>query len=105
MQLRNHPLLIRKNGTKTWPPTWTSTHGDENDMPMGEVGTLQQLSIGILLATSLILIINYQGSRYLGSLYFDDPKSCNAIYTRLSSMVGCSIKEIGDLDLPNPHSF
>jgi len=40
------------------------------------------------LDTSLFLTIDYQGSRYMGPVYFDDPKSCYAIYTRLSSMVG-----------------
>jgi hypothetical protein len=34
-------------------PIWTSVHGDENDRPIGEIGTLQQLSIGVLLDTSL----------------------------------------------------
>ena len=41
----------------------------------------------------------------MGALYFDDSKSCHAIYTRLRSMVGRSIKEIGDLDLPISLSF
>jgi hypothetical protein len=101
MQPRNHPLLTRKSGTKDWPPMWTSPRGDENDRLVGEIGTLQQLSIGVLLDTSLFLFIDYQGSRYTGLLCFDDAKSCYAIYTRLSSMMGRSIKEIGDVDLSN----
>ena len=61
-------------------PIWTSVHGDENDRPIGEIGTLQQLSIGVLLDTSLFLTNDYQCSRYMGPVYFDDPKSCYAIY-------------------------
>ena len=86
---------------KAWPPIWTSVHGDENNKVIGEIGILEQLSIGVSLDTSLFLTIDYQGSRYMGPVYFDDPKSCYAIYTRLSSMVGHSIKEIGDVDLSN----
>src|SRR5438094_9815990 len=70
MQLRNHPLLTRKSGTKAWPPMWTSPRGDENDKLVGEIGILQQLSIGVLVDTSLFLFIDYQGSRYMGLLYF-----------------------------------
>jgi hypothetical protein len=100
MKLRDHPLFTGKSGTKTWPPIWTSVRGDETDRPpIGEIGTLQQLAIGLVLNTSLFLTIDYQGSRYTGPLYFDDHETCYAIYTRLSSMVGLSIKEIGDLEL------
>ena len=53
MKLGDHQLMTRKTGTKIWPPIWTSVHGDENDRPIGEIGTLQQLSIGVLLDTSL----------------------------------------------------
>ena len=54
--------------------------GGENDRVIGEIGILEQLSIGVMLDTSLFLTNDYQCSRYMGPVYFDDPKSCYAIY-------------------------
>ena len=37
--------------------------------------------------------------RYIGALYLDDRDSCMMIYHFLQSVVGCSIAEIGELDV------
>ncbi len=42
MNFRDHPLMTRTSGMKTWPPRWSSTGRDKKDWPRGEVGTLQQ---------------------------------------------------------------
>jgi hypothetical protein len=57
------------------------------------------VAIGLLIETTLFLFIDYQDSRYVGSLSFDDSISCQKIYDRLKSNVGRSIREIGDLEL------
>jgi hypothetical protein len=78
-------------------------HGDENDRPIGEIGNWNSSAAfdWCFVGYESLLTIDYQGSRDMGSLCFDGPKTCHAIYTRLSSMVGRSIKEIGDVDLSN----
>jgi hypothetical protein len=99
MMLRDHPLMTRKSRVRSWPPIWTSTRPAATDRPIGEVGTLQQALLNNLMSTRIFLFINYQGFRYMGSMQFDDAKFCSEIYAVLNAHVGCSIKEIGDLDL------
>ena len=99
MQLRDHPLMVRKSGFKTWPPLWTTTHHNENDKPTGEIGTLHQVLTSELLDNKIFLFIQFQGFRYMGFMSFDDFTFCSQIYTLLKANIGVSIKEIGDLDL------
>ncbi len=98
MQLRDHPLMVRKSGFKNWPPLWTTTHHDRNDNPTGEIGTLQQVLTSELLDNKIFLFIQFQGSRYMGSMRFDDLAFCSQVHTLLKTNIGLSIKEIGDLD-------
>ena len=43
MNLRDHPMMIRKSGYPSWPPVWTTTHADRDNKPIGEVGTLEEV--------------------------------------------------------------
>jgi hypothetical protein len=99
MQLRDHPLLVRKSGFKTWPPLWTTTHHDQNDKPTGEIGTLEQVIVHELLDNKIFLFILIQGFRYMGFMSFDDLTFCSQIRALLKANIGLSIKEIGDLDV------
>lgn len=91
--------MTRKSGWPTWPPKWTTTRMDPNDRPVGEIGTLQQPLMNELLDTKIFLFIDYNGSRYMGMMVFDEPKFCLQIFAVLKANVGRSIKDIGDLDL------
>jgi hypothetical protein len=99
MQLRDHPLMIRKSGYPSWPPTWTTTHHDQNDKPTGEIGTLEQVIVHELLDNKIFLFILFQSFRYMGFMSFDDLAFCSQIHTLLQAHIGQSIKEIGDIDL------
>jgi hypothetical protein len=99
MQLRDHSLMLGKSGFKTWPPLWTTTHHDRNDAPTGEIGTLHQVLTSELLDNKIILFVQFQGSRYMGFMKFDDLAFCSQIHTLLNANIGLSIKEIGDLYL------
>ena len=99
MKLRDHPLMTRKSGFKTWPPLWTTTRLDPNDKPTGEIGTLEKVMMNELFDNKVFLFVQYQGFRYMGAMHFDDPGFCCAIFTLLNSNVGRSIREIGEIDL------
>src|SRR6266513_2747465 len=99
MQLRDHPLMVRKSGFKNWPPLWTTTHYDRNDTPTGEIGTLHQVLTGELFDNKIFLFIQFQGFRYMGSMRFDDLAFCSQVHTLLKANIGLSIEEIGDMDL------
>jgi hypothetical protein len=99
VKLRDHPLMTRKSGSKTWPPVWTATHQNRDDKPIGEVGTLEDIMIGDPIDNKIFMFMQHEGLRYMGFMVFDDPPFCYEIYRLLKSNVGCSIKEIGDIDL------
>jgi hypothetical protein len=99
MQLRDHPLMVRKSGFKTWPPLWTTTHHDQNNKPTGEIGTLEQVIVHELLDNKIFLFILFQVFRYMGFMSFDDLTFCSQIHTLFKAHIGHSLKEIGDIDL------
>ena len=99
MQLRDHPLMTRKSGMKSWPPGWANTTANSQDKPRGEVGTLQRVAKHPSIENGLFLWVEYRGSTYVGAMYFDDLAFCHIMRRILDSHIGISIKEIGDLDL------
>jgi hypothetical protein len=98
MQLRDHPLMTRKSGVKSWPPLWVSTT-DINDRPRGELGILKRVTTHSAIDNGIFLWIDYEGFTYIGSMYLDDFAFHHMIRDLLDSMIGVSIKEIGDIDL------
>src|SRR5690242_20853668 len=64
MAFRDHPLMTRRSGMKSWPPIWSSTRKDKTDWPKGEVGTLREAWLHEGLDTCLFLFIEYHGHRY-----------------------------------------
>jgi|ERR671922_1091790 hypothetical protein len=99
MKLRNHPLLTRDNGFRSWPPLWTTTRHNKDDKPIGEIGSLEDVMMSDLIKDKVFMFMQYDGLRYMGFMYFDDAQFCSDIYILLKSKLGLSIKEIGDLDL------
>jgi len=91
--------MIRKSGYLSWPPVWTMTHPHWDDKPIGEVGTLEDAVMRNLIDNKVFMFMQYQGSRYMGFVAFDDSTFCRQIYGLLKSKAGLSIKEIGDIDL------
>jgi hypothetical protein len=61
MQLRDHPLM-RKWAYPVWPPIWTTTRPDNNDKPVGEVGTFQQALMSASNSNFIFLVIQISGS-------------------------------------------
>lgn len=92
-------MMIRKSGYPSWPPVWTTTHHDRNNKPFGEVGLLEDVLMSNLINNKVFMFTQYQSSRYMGFMAFDDPTFCSQICTLLKANIGRSIKEIGDLDL------
>jgi hypothetical protein len=52
-----------------------------------------------LIDNKIFMSMQYQGSRYMGFVAFDDSNFCRQIYDLLKSKAGLSIKESGDIDL------
>jgi hypothetical protein len=77
MKLRDHPLMTRKSGAKSWPPIWISTYPTASKKLIGEVGTLQQVLLNNLMNNRIFVFVNCRGFRYTGSMQFDDPNFCS----------------------------
>ena len=91
--------MTRRSGLKTWPPRWTTPNQDKDDKPIGEIGSLEDVVMSELIDNKVFMFIEYQGLRYMGFMFFDDPPFCYEIYRILKRNLGRSIKEIGDIDL------
>lgn len=93
MKLRDHPLMTRKSGVRTWPPAWTTTRQDFNDRPTGEIGYLERAMMHELFDNKIFLFIEHKGFRYMGLMQFDDPRFCYQLYAVLQAQVGCLSKQ------------
>jgi hypothetical protein len=101
MLLRDSPLMSRY-GVPNWPPVWNWIEGRENTFPKGEVGILRWVALtGIRPPDRCYLLMNHEGSSYMGCLLFDDDKFCRYVAQFLESYRNRPIAEIGSLNLPD----
>ena len=101
MQLRSHPLMSFK-GASNWPPKWTRIRGGIDSRPNGEVGILREVlwsAIQVHPLDRFFVVIEEQGTVYMGCLLFDDPSFCLEIQRLLRASIGFTISQIGALDV------
>jgi hypothetical protein len=98
MQLREHPLMSYR-GIPNWPPVWSRGYFDQAKTVHGEVGILKGIVTHEALPNRCYLAIDHEEREYVGSLLFDDAAFCSQVAHLLEFYRGCSIKEIGDVDL------
>jgi len=96
MQLRTHPCLFR-GGVYIWPPLWSRISG-KADIPVGEVGILEVAYLSAVTDTKCFLLIQHEGSRFLGTLEFSDAGCCKKICEFLHRHCGQQLQLIADLD-------
>jgi hypothetical protein len=96
MKLRSHSALCYR-GFQSWPPVWTREFGPET-FPSGEVGILEDVHRSVL-KNQCYLVIQYNGSRYVGVLQCEDGEFFERVYQCLSQGRGRPIHEIGELDI------
>jgi len=97
MQLRTHPCLFR-GGVSIWPPLWSRISGNA-EIPVGEVGILEVAYLSAVTDTKCFLLIQHEGSRFLGTLEFSDSDCCKKICEFLRRHCGQQLRFIGGLDL------
>jgi hypothetical protein len=99
MLLRDHPLMSYK-GLRNWPPDWMWIDGKVTKNPKGEVGTLVEVQASQRQGTNrCFLVIEYEDSRYMSCLQFDDPNFRRRVCGLLDKCRGHSIADIGRLDV------
>jgi hypothetical protein len=101
MELRKHALMSYRS-RPNWPPRWVWLGGKQNERPKGEVGVLKEVSrYPHLSADGLTLVMEYNGSAYMGLLLFDDFAFSRKIHDLLKDLRGRPISEIGSLEVPS----
>ena len=101
MQLRDHPLLSRKD-LPSWPPVWIPRAKVQVPLPAslhGEIGFLTRIVRSDLVKHCIFLYIREKESEYIGCLTMEDVSFCQHLYELLKTRIGKSIKEIGGIDL------
>jgi hypothetical protein len=83
---------------RAWPPIWLNVN-DPCDKHRGEIGILTRVLTTRAISNALFVWVEYDGSKYVGGLYFDDVAFCRTIKSVLESNIARSIREIGDIDL------
>ena len=86
-------------GIPNWPPVWTQTTAKATKILKGELGTLNRTVMHDLMSHRCFLLIEHEKENYMGCLMFDDATFCKQIHQLLQFYVGCSIEEIGNIDL------
>jgi hypothetical protein len=97
MTLREHPCMWRR-GKNSWPPFWSNAMAEGSKRANGEVGILRHVH-GSPVSTRCLLVIEYDGERFIGILVLPDSKLCRSIVIFLRNHVGRPIREIGELEI------
>jgi hypothetical protein len=98
MQLRDHPLMTYC-GVLNWPPAWIQVKETKIKSLSGEVGILKHVMRYDRVPNGFVLAIEHAREQYLGFLIFDEVSFCMLIHDVLGARIGCSIKDLGSLDL------
>jgi hypothetical protein len=95
MKLRDCPLL-------KWPPVWNKIEGLGDTPLTGEIGILRSTSLSHVQPDRILyLVMDFDGSSYMGSLLFEYSILCGQVFDLLQQCRGYSIQQIAELDLPH----
>ena len=98
MKLREHPLMAY-SGLRSWPPVWMQTTSGSTKKLTGEIGVLTYVYVRHRPANKCLLVIEYQGQAFVGTLLFDDQAFGVKVCDLLRGLVGRAVKDIGDLNV------
>ena len=71
----------------------------EDEFPKGEVGILKGVFMNDDSTSEVLLLIEHEGHRYMGSLRFEDPWFCSQVYSLLQFQLERTIKDVGNLEV------
>jgi len=100
-ELRTHPK-VRYHGARTWPPDWGGTYDGSTQIPLGEQGQLEDVSVAerdLIGPERLDLTITYGGRKHSGQVWVDDLTLVPRLYDVLKKHIGLPIQEIGQLEV------
>jgi hypothetical protein len=96
MKLRDHPLIMR-----CWPPVWSQRTASGTKTLTGEIGTLKYVLFFDGESVEIILVVIEEETHFVGKLTVWNPAFCRRLAALLKANIGRSIKEIGDIEIPD----
>jgi hypothetical protein len=100
-QLRTHPK-VRYQGARIWPPDWSGGYDGGTAYPQGEEGVLEDVWVAdkdLLGPEHLELLNGYEGRRFAGLVWLDDPALVPKLRDILREYIGSPIRKIGELEV------
>jgi hypothetical protein len=102
-RLRDHPKL-QYGQHRAWPPQWVRLNGGGQALfATGEDGTLVRVELrraDTSLPERVVLLMTRETETYVGVLLVEDAALVPKLYERLQRSCGQTLREIGDLPLP-----
>ncbi len=92
-------MQLRRCSSIDWPPNWIRTEGEGNAKLIGEIGILRSVVRSRFEPlTTCYLMMEFQGSSYMGTLLFREGSLCRQVFELLQQHSGESIQQIGNLE-------
>jgi hypothetical protein len=91
---------LRDYMSPNWPPVWTNATRQPAKEARGEIGVLRYVHFSNSISYKCFLVIEHESEHFVGKLVFHDPVLHHQITDILQQHIGCSIKDIGNLEIP-----
>jgi hypothetical protein len=91
---------LRDHISLNWPPVWTKATKEAADQARGEIGVLRYVHFSNSSSYKCFLVIEHESKHFVGTLVFHGPALHRQITDVLQQHIGCSIKDIGNLEIP-----
>jgi hypothetical protein len=91
---------LRDYMSPNWPPGWTNATRQPAKEARGEIGVLRYVHFSNSISHKSFLVIEYNREHFVGTLVFHDPAVHRQVTAVLQQHIGCSIKDIGNLEIP-----
>ena len=85
-------------GLRNWPPVWIAADPTIGRVIAGEVGILRHIEYNARYNTRCLLLVEYDGEIFIGTLRFDDIAFCSLFANTLKNHTSRSVGDIGRLD-------
>jgi hypothetical protein len=95
---------LRDHLSPNWPPVWTNATRKGADKAYGETGVLRYVHFSNSTSYKCFLVIEHESEHFVGTLLFHDPALHRQITEVLRQHIGCSIRDIGNLEIPQGRS-
>jgi hypothetical protein len=100
LAIQDPPSTTLRDRIANWPPIWTKATGKGAHKARGEMGVLRYVHFTNSTSYKCFLVIEHESEHFVGKLVLRDPALHHQITELLQQHIGCLIKDIGNLEIP-----